>query len=104
MTTTMYVAYHKSNQKTVGSTALPIDGDFIASEPPIDITTGGSSKETPQGADYADVWADGPFWVKKGSATTSPSVDSTAKPVPANTIIQIQNLQDFGSQIQGYAL
>jgi hypothetical protein len=103
MTTKMYVAYHKFNQKVVGATTMQVSGDFLGSEV-VDITTGGRTKEAPQGAEYADVWADGPAYIALGSASSTPAAGSTEKPIPANNIVQIQNLQPFGSQIIGYAL
>ena len=98
---TMYVAWHRYATKTVGSTVMQTEGPFIASSGPIDISAGGATLNAPAGAEYADVWADVPFYYLAGPVAAK---DITSKPYPANSVVQVPNIQQLSTIISGIAI
>ena len=82
---TMYVSWHKFHRRPVDGMVMQIEGPFISSED-VDITTAHATSAAPDGAEYATVWADVPFYFKKG---TGAAADNTSKPYPANAPVQV---------------
>ena len=101
---TLYIAYHKYPLKTIGSTTMQMEGSFIASEK-VDLAAGGVSKNAPDGAQYATLWADVPFWYQIGSGLTAAApAGSTSQPVPAGAMVQTEDVVGLGTFIAASAI
>lgn len=97
---TMYVAWHKWHRHPVNGMTMQVEGPFISSEE-VDISTVHVSTAAPEGAEYATVWADVPFYFKNG---TGAAAGSTSKPYPANAPVQVVYVNPGVTVISGVAL
>src|SRR3954451_23845594 len=98
---TMYVASHKWYRQHVNIYLTQFEGPFISSEE-VDISgSGNDSAVAPNGAEYATVWADVPYYFKKETGATP---DSASKPYPANIPVQVVNVTPGETVISGVAI
>ena len=98
---TMYIAWHKWDHNPVNGTTMQVEGPFISSEA-VDISgSGDGSGVAPEGAEFATVWADVPFYFKRG---TGAAADSTSKPYPANVPVQVVYVKPGVTVISGVAI
>ena len=100
---TMYVAWHKWNRVPVNGTTMQTEGQFIASQA-VDITASAPTDPAPVDAEYAEVWADVPFYFVPGTGSVTATKDKACKPFPANVPVQVTPIRAGGTKIAGIAI